>query len=78
VYITQQDAPHKDKIRKTVELKSNCEKSKSLVLTGECNKNFHIRKENVEEAEKFTYLGREITRDDGMERDGKTCIKNQN
>jgi hypothetical protein len=48
---------------KTVGLKINCEKIKSLMINVECNKNFQIRGENVVEEEKFTYLGREITRD---------------
>jgi hypothetical protein len=36
------------------------------------NKNFQIRGENVEDVEKFTYLGSEITRDSVTEIDVKT------
>jgi hypothetical protein len=42
-----------------------------LRISVECNK-FQTRGENVQEVEKLTYLGREITRDGGMEIDVKT------
>jgi hypothetical protein len=48
------------------------EKTKSLKLNVECNKNFQTRGENVEEVVKLTYLGREIRRDVGIEIDVKT------
>jgi hypothetical protein len=49
-----------ENIGKSVGLKSNCEKTKSLRINVECNKKFQIRGLNVEEVEKFTYLGSDI------------------
>jgi hypothetical protein len=61
-----------EKIGKTVGLKINCERTKPLRINVECNKKFQIRGENVEEVDKFTYIGTEITRDLGTEIDVKT------
>jgi hypothetical protein len=51
-------------IGKTVRSKSNFQKAMSLRINPQCNMNFQIRGENIEEIEKFTYLGSEITRDE--------------
>jgi hypothetical protein len=58
-----------ESIGQTVGLKINCEETKSLGISVECNKNSQIRGENDREVEKFTYLGSEITRDGGTETD---------
>jgi hypothetical protein len=49
---------------KDLENIGNCwtKKAKSPRINVECNEKFKIRRENIEEVEKFTYLGSEITR----------------
>jgi hypothetical protein len=49
---------------KALENIGNCwtKKAKSLRINVECNEKFQIRGENIEEVEKFTYLGSKITR----------------
>jgi hypothetical protein len=51
-----------ENIGNAVGLKSNCEKTKSLRINIKCNKKFQTRWENVEEIEKFTFVGSKITR----------------
>jgi hypothetical protein len=65
-------------IGKTVGLQINCEKTQSLRITVECDKNFRIRGEDVEEVEKFIYPGSGITRDDGTETDVRTRVQTAN
>jgi hypothetical protein len=60
VYVYETKGPGK---QKAIVLKSNCEKTRSLRISVDCNKKLQIRGENVEEVEKFTYIGSEITRD---------------
>jgi hypothetical protein len=52
-----------ENIGKALGLKINCKKTKSLRINVECNKKFQIRWENVEEVDRFTYLGSKIIRD---------------
>jgi hypothetical protein len=65
-------------IGKTVGLKINCEKTKSLRIIVESDKNFQIGKQNVEKAGKFIYLCSGITRDGGTETDVRTRVQKSN
>jgi hypothetical protein len=67
---TSQETQHSSAARNSDH--SITEAPKSLRINVECNGNFQIRGQKVEEVEKFTYIGKEVARDGGTETDVRT------
>jgi hypothetical protein len=63
---------------KTLGLKINCGKTKSLRINTQTDKRFKLHKQEIEEVDKFTYLGSMMTGTGGTEDEVKAWIQKAN